>query len=53
MERFDFYEDRLSLLVLKAIESGAISLARGAEILYIRIEEMMELVKDQDLAVLS
>lgn len=46
MQRFDFYEDRFSRLVRKAVESNKISLSRGAEMLDISIEEMQELLKD-------
>ena len=46
MERFDFYEDRLSRLTRKAVEEDKISLSRGAEILRIGIEEMQELLVD-------
>jgi Zn-dependent peptidase ImmA (M78 family) len=46
MERFDFYEDRLSLLTRQTVEAEAISISRGAEILQISIEEMMELLSD-------
>lgn len=48
MERFEFYEDRLSLLVRQAVEAEAISVSRGAEILQIRVEEMMELLSDSN-----
>ena len=44
MERFDFFEDRLSRLTRKAVEEDKISLSRGAEILRISIEEMRDLL---------
>jgi len=44
MDRYDFFEDRLSLLTRRAVESDNISLSRGAEILHIDIEEMQELL---------
>lgn len=44
MERFDFFEDRLSRLTRKAVEQDKISLSRGAEILRISIEDMQELL---------
>lgn len=43
MERFDFYEDRLSKLTRIAIEEEKVSLSRGAEIMRISIEEMQDL----------
>jgi Zn-dependent peptidase ImmA (M78 family)/DNA-binding XRE family transcriptional regulator len=46
MERFDFYEDRLSLLVRQAVEAEAISISRGAEILQISVEEVQEQISD-------
>jgi len=42
LDRFDFYADRFSLLVRKAIEKDKISLSRGAEMLGIGIEEIMD-----------
>ena len=42
---FDFYEERFSRLVRQAVEQEKISLSRGAEILAISIEEMMERLK--------
>jgi len=39
----DFTEDRLPSLVRKAVESGAITLARGAEILGLGLREMRDL----------
>ncbi len=49
MERFDFYEDRLSLLTRQAVEAEDVSISRGAEILQISVEEMMELLSDSNL----
>lgn len=49
MERFDFYEDRLSKLVKQAVEVEAISVSRGAEILKISIEEMRDLLQESSL----
>lgn len=46
MERFDFYEDRLSLLTRQAVEAEAISISRGAEILQISVEEVQEQISD-------
>jgi len=46
MQRFDFYEDRFSRLVRKAVEEDKISLSRGAEMLDIGIEEMQALLQD-------
>lgn len=46
MDRYDFFEDRLSLLTRRAVEDEKISLSRGAEILNITIEEMQELLND-------
>lgn len=43
MESHDFCEDRLSLLVRRAIEKEIISLSRGAEILRLPLEQMREL----------
>jgi Zn-dependent peptidase ImmA (M78 family)/DNA-binding XRE family transcriptional regulator len=43
MQRFDFSEDRFSLLVREALDDDKISLSRGAEILRIGIEEMRDL----------
>jgi len=51
MQYFDFYEDRLSRLIRKAIESDEISLSRGAEILHISTEDMMNRIREwQELA---
>lgn len=46
LQRFDFYEDRFSRLVRKAIETDKISLSRGAEIFRIGIEEMQGLLEN-------
>ncbi len=43
MEPHDFREDRLSLLVRRAVEKETISLSRGAEILHLPLEQMREL----------
>lgn len=43
MESHDFREDRLSLLVRKAVEQEIITLSRGAEILRLSIGQMREL----------
>lgn len=43
MESHDFREDRLSLLVRRAVEQEIISLSRGAEILRLPLEQMREL----------
>jgi hypothetical protein len=43
MESYDFREDRLSLLVRKALEQEVISLSRGAEILRLPLLQMREL----------
>lgn len=43
MEPHDFREDRLSLLVRRAVEQDIISLSRGAEILRLPLEQMREL----------
>jgi Zn-dependent peptidase ImmA (M78 family) len=43
MEPHDFREDRLSLLVRRAVEQGIISLSRGAEILRLPLEQMRAL----------
>ncbi len=44
LQRFDFYEDRFSRLVRKALEKDKISISRGAEMLHIGIEEMRDLL---------
>lgn len=46
LQSFDFYEDRLSRLVRKAVEEDKISVSRGAEILRVTIEEMHERIND-------
>ncbi len=46
MQKFDFFEDRLSRLVKKAVDTDAISMSRGAEILNVSIEEAQELLSD-------
>jgi len=43
MEPHDFREDRLSLLVRRAVEQDIISLSRGAEILRLPLEQMRAL----------
>jgi Zn-dependent peptidase ImmA (M78 family)/DNA-binding XRE family transcriptional regulator len=40
---FDFFEDRFSRLVRRAVEEEKISLSRGAEMLRISVDEMREL----------
>ncbi len=40
--RYDFAEDQLSLLVRKAVEAGAITLGRAAQILDLSLREMRE-----------
>jgi hypothetical protein len=45
-QKWDFYEDRLSRLVRKALEMDKISLSRGAEILGIGIEEVQDLLRN-------
>lgn len=45
---FDFIEERFSRLVRQAVEHEKISLSRGAEILTISIEEMMERLKSSE-----
>ena len=42
MQSFDFYEDRLSRLARFAVEQEKVSISRGAEILRIPVEEMMD-----------
>jgi Zn-dependent peptidase ImmA (M78 family)/DNA-binding XRE family transcriptional regulator len=46
LQKWDFYEDRLSRLVRKALEMDKISLSRGAEILGISIEEVQDLLRN-------
>jgi len=46
INRYDFFEDRLSLLTRRAVEDDNISLSRGAEILRISIEEMQDLLEN-------
>ena len=46
LESYDFYEDRFSRLVRRAIDENAISLGRGAELLRIPLLEMRELVRN-------
>jgi len=46
LQKWDFYEDRLSRLTRKALDNNKISLARGAEILGISIDEMQDLLKN-------
>jgi Zn-dependent peptidase ImmA (M78 family)/DNA-binding XRE family transcriptional regulator len=46
LQKWDFYEDRFSRLVRKALEKDKISLSHGAEILSISIEEMQELLRN-------
>ena len=46
LQKWDFYEDRFSRLVRKALEKDNISLSRGAEILGITIDEMQELLRN-------
>jgi predicted HTH domain antitoxin len=41
---FDFYADRLSGLVRRAVEEEKISISRAAEILNLSSEQMMELI---------
>jgi Zn-dependent peptidase ImmA (M78 family)/transcriptional regulator with XRE-family HTH domain len=50
MSRVDLYETRLARLVKKAIFSEHITLSRGAEILRIMVQEMMELYNDWDIS---
>ena len=51
LQRWDFYEDRFSLLVRKALELDKISLSRGAEILGLSIDEMQDLLHDWEVVV--
>jgi len=44
LSRYDFFEDRLSSLVRRAIEQEKISISRGAEILRYDLDKMRELV---------
>lgn len=46
MQPFDFYEDRLGRLVRKAIDQDKISVGRGAEILGLSTEAMLERVAE-------
>ncbi|HUS57906.1 MAG TPA: XRE family transcriptional regulator [Planctomycetota bacterium] len=46
LHKVDFSEDRLSLLVRRAVEEDKITISRAAEILRISIEEMQELLKN-------
>ncbi|MBN1548489.1 MAG: ImmA/IrrE family metallo-endopeptidase [Syntrophaceae bacterium] len=46
MHRFDFFEDRFSLLTREAVEKDKISLSRGAEMLRIGIGEMQDLLQN-------
>jgi len=50
MQRFDFYEDRFSRLIRKAVEKDKISLSRGAEMLAVSVEEMQDLLQNWDAA---
>lgn len=43
LSKADFVEDRLPRLVRLAVEAGSITLARGAEILDLSLQEMREL----------
>ena len=45
IQRFDFYVDRLDRLTREAIEKDVISISRGAEILGLSTEDMLERVK--------
>ena len=46
LKSFDFKEERFSRLVREAIEKDKISLSRGAEMLGIGIEDMLEILKN-------
>jgi Zn-dependent peptidase ImmA (M78 family)/DNA-binding XRE family transcriptional regulator len=46
LKPFDFYADRLSRLVRKAIENEKISISRAAEILNLSSEQMMERIAE-------
>ncbi len=46
LKPFDFYADRLSRLVRKAIEDEKISISRAAEILNLSSEQMMERIAE-------
>ena len=48
LQKWEFYEDRFSRLVRKALETDKISLTRGAEILGIAIEEMQVLLRSRE-----
>lgn len=43
LDEWDFVEDRLRRLVRKGVDSGAISLSRGAEILGVKLTEMRQI----------
>jgi Zn-dependent peptidase ImmA (M78 family)/transcriptional regulator with XRE-family HTH domain len=45
---FGFFEERFSRLVRQAVDQEKISLSRGAEILMISIEEMMDRLKNRE-----
>lgn len=51
LQTFDFYEDRYSRLTREAIETGKISLSRGAEMLQIGIEEMRDILQNWKAAI--
>jgi hypothetical protein len=46
LKPFDFYADRLSRLVRKAVEEEKISISRAAEILNLSSEQMMERIAE-------
>ncbi|MDD3643827.1 MAG: XRE family transcriptional regulator [Candidatus Krumholzibacteria bacterium] len=46
LDRADFVEDRLSRLVMKAVEENMISMSRGAEILGMSVSELRERVAE-------
>jgi Zn-dependent peptidase ImmA (M78 family) len=46
LQKWDFYEDRYSRLVRNALENDKISLSRGAELLRLNLDDMLELLKN-------
>ena len=46
LKSFDFYADRLSRLVRRAVEEEKISISRAAEILNVSSEQMMERIAE-------